>query len=131
MPAVAIRVRVVWVALCLDDAKDNADNARTDDAHSETRIGRPKQLHPVVQRIVRYVYEGHVAGNALCAQRALPLAGNLATHAWYAADLLEVCAVKNHVQTRGSSGLLLDIRWWRRWRRRRHLVAPCHSCKAG
>ena len=46
MPAMAIRVGVVWVALCLDDAKDDAGDALADDARSETRIGRPKQLPP-------------------------------------------------------------------------------------
>ena len=40
----AIRVAVVWVALCLYDAKDNTDDALADDARSETRIGRPKQF---------------------------------------------------------------------------------------
>ena len=100
MPAVAIRVGVVWVALCLDDAKDNVDDALVDDARSETRIGRPKQLLPVVQRVVCYVSEGHVVGNALCAQCALPLAGGLATHAWCTGDILEVCPFKNHIETR-------------------------------
>ena len=110
MPAMAIRVGVVWVALCLDDAKENADDALADDAPSETPIGRPKQLLPVVQRIVCYVSEGHVVVNALYAQRALPLAGGLATHALCTGDLVEVCPLKNHVQTslrRRATG-----RWW-------------------
>ena len=100
MPAMAIRVGVVRVALCRDDAKDNADDALADDARSETRMGRPKQLHPVVQRVVCYVCEGHAVGNALCAQRALPLAGGLATHAWCTGDLFEVCPLKHHFETR-------------------------------
>ena len=100
MPAMAIRVGVVWVALCLDDAKDNADDALADDARSETQIGRPKQLLPVVQRVVCHVPQGHVVGNALHAQCALPLAGGLAAHAWCTGDLAEVCPLKNHVQTR-------------------------------
>ena len=100
MPAMAIRVGVVWVALCLDDAKENADDALVDDAPSETRSGRPKQLLPVVQRVVCYVSFGHLVVNALHAQRALPLAGGLATHAWCKGDPPEVCPLKNHVQTR-------------------------------
>ena len=100
MPAMAIRVGVVWVALCLDDAKSNADDALADDARRETRSGRPKQFLPVVQWVVGYVSEGLVVDNALSAQRALPLAGVLATHACCMGDLLEVCLVKNHVQTR-------------------------------
>ena len=116
MPAMAIRVGVVWVALCLDDAKDNADDALADDARSETRIGRPKQLLPVVQRVVCYVSAGDLVVNALRAQRALPVAGDLATHAWYTRDLLEVCLRKNHVQT--TRRRRLTGRWWRnlcRW----------------
>ena len=98
MPAVAIKVGVVWVALCLDDAKDNADDALADDARSETRIGRPKQLPPVVQRVVCYVCERHAVGNALPAQIALPMAGGPATHSWCTGEPLEVCQLKNHVQ---------------------------------
>ena len=118
----AIRVGVVRVALCLDDSKDNADDALADDAGSESRIGRPKQLLPVVQRVACYVSEGDVVGNALYALRALPLAGGLATHAWCTGDLLEVCPLKNHAQTRlrrrptgKRHRLLRDIRWWRVW----------------
>ena len=94
MPAMAIRVRVVWVALCLDDAKENLDDAVADDAPSETRSGRPKQLLPVVQRVVCYVFDEHFTGNALFAQRPLPLAGGLATHALCAWDPIEVFSLK-------------------------------------
>ena len=110
MPAMAIRVGVVWVALCLDDAKENLDDAVADDAPSETRSGRPKQLLPVVQRVVCYVSVGDLVVDALGPQRALPLARGLATHAWCTGDLFEVCPLKNHVHTslrRRSTG------WWR------------------
>ena len=52
MPAVAIYASVVWVALCVNDAKENADDALADYGVSETLIGRPKHLLPVVQRVV-------------------------------------------------------------------------------
>ena len=52
MPAVAIYVSVVWVALCVNDAKENADDALADYGVSETLIGRPKHLLSVVQRVV-------------------------------------------------------------------------------
>ena len=95
----AIRVGVVWIPLCLDDSKVNADDARADDARSEPWIGRPKQLPPLVERVVCYFCEDFFVVNALLAQRALPLAGDLPTHAFGRADTCEVCAVKNHAQT--------------------------------
>ena len=90
MPAMAINVRVVRVALRVDDAEHDVDDALADDVLREATIGSPKQLRPVVERVVSHVLGGHAVGDALRAQSALPPAGSLATHAWCKANVLEV-----------------------------------------
>ena len=81
MPATIVLLGVVGVALGVNDAKDNSQDARSDDELSEIPLGRRKHLPPVGFQVVGNVYLCHVVTNALLAQPALPLTGGLAAHA--------------------------------------------------
>ena len=103
MSPMSVRVGVVVVALPLEDAKEHADDARADDAESETRRGRPQQLLPVVEWVVCHVLVCEACANALRAKVALPLAGGLATRTCHTGEPLEVCDTEKNWPSRLSS----------------------------